>query len=108
MQLWSTDMIFYEVTLQLDPGLASSVEEHMRTKHIPAIFATGCFQRIQFDRASAARLRTSYQAGSQAQLDRYLQEHAPRFRAEFQAEFPAGVTMTRETWTQQEVWEQKD
>lgn len=98
-------MIFYEVTLQLDPASAASVEEHMRTKHIPAIFGTGCFQRIHFDRASSARFRTSYQAESQSQLDRYLRDHAPRFRAEFQAEFPKGVITTRETWVQQQVWE---
>ena len=98
-------MIFYEVTLQVDPRLAPRVEEHMRTKHIPAILATGCFQRIHFDRASAARFRTSYQAGSQSQLDCYLQEHAPHFRAEFQAEFPKGVTLTRETWSQLEAWQ---
>jgi uncharacterized protein DUF4286 len=98
-------MVFYEVTLQVDPALAARVEEHMTAEHIPAIFATGCFQRIHFDRASPARFRTSYQAVSQSQLDRYLQEHAPRFRAEFQAEFPRGVTLTRETWTQREFWE---
>jgi uncharacterized protein DUF4286 len=99
-------MVFYEVTLQVDPASAAKVEDHMRSQHIPAIFATGCFQRIHFDRASPARFRTSYQAVGQAQLDRYLQEHAPRFRAEFQAEFPAGVITTRETWTQREVWEE--
>jgi hypothetical protein len=98
-------MIFYEVTLQVDPTLAARVEEHMRTQHIPAIFATRCFERIHFDRASSARFRTSYQAVSQSEVDRYLRDHAPHFRAEFQAEFPKGVTLTRETWTQREVWE---
>jgi hypothetical protein len=97
-------MIFYEVTLQVQPSLAPAVEEYMRTKHIPAIFSTGCFQRIRFDSASAARFRTSYQAESQAQLDRYLRDHAPRLRAEFQADIPRGVTLTRETWTEREVW----
>jgi hypothetical protein len=98
-------MILYEVTLQVEPALAPSVEEHMRQAHIPAIFATGCFRRIRFDRASAGRFRTSYQADAQADLDRYLQEHAPRFRAEFQAQFPSGVTLTRETWLQRDSWE---
>lgn len=97
-------MILYEVTLQVDPTLAAEVEEHLRTTHIPAIFATGCFHRIRFDRASPARFRTCYQAESPAELDRYLREHAPRLRAEFQVEFPTGVTVTRETWTQRESW----
>jgi uncharacterized protein DUF4286 len=97
-------MILYEVTLQVVPSLAATVEEHMRVTHIPGIFATGCFQRVRFDRASPARFRTSYMADTQAELDRYLREFAPRFRAEFQAEFPTGVTVMRETWTEREVW----
>jgi hypothetical protein len=98
-------MVFYEVTLQVEPGLAPTVESHMRSQHIPAIFATGCFQRIRLDRASSARFRTCYQTASLADLDRYLRDHAPRLRAEFQAAFPTGVTLTRETWSQREVWE---
>ena len=97
-------MVSYEVTLQAVPTLVSSVEEFMTQSHIPAIFATGCFRRILFSRASPTRLRTSYQADTQANLDRYLRDHAPRFRAEFQAKFPEGVTVTRETWSQREVW----
>jgi hypothetical protein len=98
-------MILYEVTLQVEPALAPGVEDYMRRRHIPAIFATACFRRIRFDRASPARFRTSYQADSQADLDRYLLDHAPRLRAEFHTEFPTGVTLTRETWTQRESWE---
>jgi hypothetical protein len=97
-------MILYEVTLQVAPALAASVEQYMRQRHIPAIFATACFRQIRFDRASTARFRTSYEAQSEADLDRYLRDHAPRMRAEFQAEFPSGVTLTRETWTQRESW----
>ena len=97
-------MIFYEVTLQVEPALAQAVEENLTTTHIPAILATGCFRQIRFDRASPARLRTCYQAGSRADLDRYLKDHAPGLRAEFQREFPEGVTLTREIWTQQKVW----
>jgi len=98
-------MIFYEVTLQVEQALARRVEEHMRTMHIPEIFATGCFRRIRFDRASPVRFRASYQADTQADLDRYLSQHAPRLRAEFQVHFPAGVLLTRETWEPQQVWE---
>ena len=98
-------MISYEVTLQVEPALAPAVEDHMRRSHIPAIVATACFRRIRFDRASPARFRTSYQADSQEDLDRYLRDHAPRLRAELHTEFPTGVTLTRETWTQLESWE---
>jgi hypothetical protein len=98
-------MVIYEVTLQVEPALASSVERYMRDGHIPAIHATGCFQHIRFLQASAGRFRTSYEAATQADLDRYLDEHAPTFRAEFQAEFPRGVTVTRETWVERQRWD---
>ena len=97
-------MISYEVTLQIDASLALSVEEFMRQSHIPDIFATGCFRQIFFSRASPTRFRTAYQADTQADLDRYLGDHAPRFRAEVLAKFPEGVAVTREIWMQMEVW----
>lgn len=97
-------MIFYEVALQVDPSLALAVEDHMRRQHIPAILRTGCFHRIHFDRASPTRFRTCYEAESPAGLERYLRDHAPALRAEFQAEFSERVTVTRDTWVQQEVW----
>jgi hypothetical protein len=98
-------MILYEVILQVDPAIAGAVEEHMRQEHIPAIAATRCFQLIHFDRASPTRFRTRYEARTAAELDRYLEEHSPRLRAEFQTRFPGGVTMTRETWTVVQRWD---
>jgi hypothetical protein len=100
-----TPVIYYEVILQVQPAIAAKVADHMRREHIPAIFATGCFQRIRFCRASAGLFRTSYEAVSQANLDRYLRDHAPGFRADFQDRLPTGVTVTRETWVEQERWE---
>jgi len=99
--------IFYEVTLQSDLSLAHALEEHMRREHIPAILRTGCFRHIRFDVASAGTFRTCYQAEAQADLDRYLQDHAPGFRSEFQARFPTGVTLSREIWTVCEFWESR-
>ena len=97
-------MISYEVTLQAEAQLVASVEQYMTESHIPHIFGTGCFLEIRFSRASAGRFRTAYQANTQADLDRYVQDHAPRFRAEFLERFPDGVNITRETWVQREVW----
>jgi hypothetical protein len=97
-------MISYEVILQTQPQLAARVEQFMTETHIPQIFVTGCFREIRFSQASAGRFRTAYHAITQADLDRYVQDHAPRFRAEFQERFPKGVNITRETWVQREVW----
>jgi hypothetical protein len=97
-------MILYEVTLDVNPSASSAVEEHMRRQHIPAIFATGCFRLIRFQQASSHRFRTTYEAETAADLERYLRDHAPTMRAEFLAEFPAGVRLTRETWHEVESW----
>lgn len=97
-------MILYEVTLEVQPAVARQVEEHMRSVHIPAIFATGCFRRIRFDQASPARFKTCCQAETQADLDRYLREHAPQLRSELLAEFPDRFTATREVWSEVETW----
>ncbi len=97
-------MISYEVTLQAPPALASAVEKFMRESHIPAILSTGCFADIRFSRASAGRFRTAYRADSQPDLDRYLQEHAPRLRTEFGERFPENVSVTRETWVVLQHW----
>jgi Domain of unknown function (DUF4286) len=97
-------MVSYEVTLQAQPQVAAAVEQFMIESHIPQIFRTGCFREIRFSRASAGRFRTAYQASTQADVDRYVQDHAPRLRAEFLERFPEGVNLTRETWVQREVW----
>lgn len=97
-------MIVYEVSLDAEPALASAVEDYMRRRHIPAIFASGCFRRIRFQKAAGHRFRTAYEAETEADLNRYLQEYAPALRAEFVAEFPNGVTIARESWQDREVW----
>lgn len=98
-------MIRYEVTLETGADQAPAVAAYMRDVHIPEIFATGCFRIIRLDRASPTRLRTSYVAQRAEDLQHYLREHAPTLRAEFQARFPTGVTVSRETWTEVAVWE---
>ena len=98
-------MTLYEVTLEVDETLVSALEHYMRDQHIPAIFSTGCFRRICFSQASRFRFRTCYEAESRADLELYLHQHAPGFRAEFQAAFPHGIIATRETWTELKRWE---
>jgi hypothetical protein len=97
-------MLIYEVTLEAESAIAAAVEAHMREEHIPEILATGCFHRIRFDRASPTRFRTSYDAATEADLERYLRQHSSRLRAVFQTHFSTGVTISRETWTALESW----
>jgi hypothetical protein len=94
----------YEVSAAVDPDLVGTYERYMRETHIPAILATGCFRRVVFERSGVGRYRVRYQADSQADLDRYLRDHTARLRAEFAAQFPTGVELSREVWTDLQRW----
>jgi len=98
-------MIRYEVTLDLEPSRAAAVATFLRDVHIPEIYDTGCFRAIRLERASPTRLRASYLAARADDLERYLRDHAPALRAAFVTACPAGVSLTRETWTEVAVWE---
>ncbi len=97
--------VLYEVTVEVEPALVEAFVQYMTEKHIPEIYATGCFRRIRFDRAGPTTLRTSYQAATAADLERYLQRYTAAFRADFGAHFPTGVTVSRVTWNGIAAWE---
>ena len=98
-------MVLYEVTLVLaDEAAADELETFMRGRHIPHIFATGCFTDVRFCRMERGRYRTVYAAAKQQDLDRYVDHHAPGLRADFDAHAPAGLTVTREVWDVVERW----
>jgi hypothetical protein len=80
-------------------------ERFMREHHIPDLLATGCFEQAELLRAAPGRYRVRYRARSQEDLDRYLADHAPRFRAEFQDRLPSGVKLSRETWVDVQRWD---
>ncbi|HET8650054.1 MAG TPA: DUF4286 family protein [Gemmatimonadales bacterium] len=97
-------MLFYEVTVSLEAGLDQPFETYMREKHIPEIWATGCFSSIRLDQLDLQRYRTTYAAMEQADLDRYLNEHAEAFRGDFAEHFPSRVNVSREVWTSLAAW----
>lgn len=97
-------MIAYEVTVEVDEGLLERYIEFMRSRHIPRVLATGCFAHAEFDRASETRFRQRYLADSLADLERYLERHAPALRAEYAKEFPSGTSLTREIWEELRRW----
>jgi Domain of unknown function (DUF4286) len=96
-------MIRYEVTLDVEPTKAEAVRAFLHQKHFAEMMATGCFRHISFGLASPTRFRTTYQADTEADLQRYLQDHAAHLRGDFVSRFPSGVTVSRETWTEEEV-----
>lgn len=97
-------MIRYEVTVEVREELRTKFEEYFVRKHIPEILATGCFVDIRFDRGDGGAFRTVYHAATRADLERYLQEHTTRFRADFNAHFPDGVSASRENWAEIKGW----
>ena len=89
----------YEVTMELeDLSLAASLERYMTDQHVAEVLATGCFVDGRFEQSGPGIYRTRYSVESQENLDRYVAEHAPRLRADFQQHFPAGLRVSRAVW----------
>ncbi len=97
-------MIEYEISARVAPELVPRYEAYMREQHIPALLATGRFEAAHFSRAAAGQYRMRYVAPDRETLERYLAVHAPGLRAEFEARFPAGVTLTRTIWELIQAW----
>jgi hypothetical protein len=96
--------VSYEITATVAPELVAEYDRFMREHHIPALLATGHFRSAAFARSTAGRYRMRYEAWDQAELERYLASNAAALRAEFAARFPAGVELSRETWSVLETW----
>jgi hypothetical protein len=93
-------MLSYEVTIHVeDPSLTDALERYMVEKHIGEVFATGCFRDAHFEQSAPDVYRSRYTVATQEELDRYLNEHAARLRADFLQHFPGGMRITRSVWT---------
>ena len=94
-------MLSYEVTIHVeDPSLAPALRQYMTGTHVAEVLATGCFVDGRFEQSAPDVYRTRYTARSQADLDRYVAEHAPRLRDDFVRHFPAGLRITRAVWNE--------
>jgi Domain of unknown function (DUF4286) len=98
-------MILYEVTAVPEPELRDDYEHYMRETHIRDVLATGCFVGAHLAVTGSGRYRTTYLASAKEHLDRYLERHAHRLRADFAARFRSGVALSREVWSVVEEWE---
>src|SRR5258706_15598807 len=94
----------YEVTLEVEATMAAALQKYMVGKHLPDIFATGCFAEIRFVQEDPTRYRTQYWARSQAQLDDYFAHHGEAMRADFLMHFPHGVSVQRSVWNLRAEW----
>ncbi len=97
-------MIAYEVALEVDLDLEDQIVEYFEHTHLPEMHATGCFVRISFEHLEPGRWRSRYECDSQAELDRYLADHADAMRADFARHFPVGATPSRQVWEITRTW----
>jgi len=103
--LLSDFMFIYEITAVVRADLVAKYEVYMREQHIPDLLETGYFRAASFTRSGKDRYRIRYEARDQTALDQYLQNEAPRLRADFLEHFPEGVDLSRDVWEVLEVWE---
>ena len=78
-------MIIYNVTIQVDEGIAVEWLSWLRQEHIPDVMASGCFVKYQLVKIlntdpGSVSYAVQYYADNQQQLDLYLEEHAPGLR----------------------------
>ncbi|HKV74668.1 MAG TPA: DUF4286 family protein [Gemmatimonadales bacterium] len=97
-------MIAYVVTVEVEPDLVQAYVAYMQNRHIPDILATGCFSAVEMYLAGPGLFRQRYLAASQADLNRYLADHAPALRFDFQQNFAEGTRVTREVWRELGRW----
>jgi hypothetical protein len=98
-------MIFYEVSVVVPTKLINAFENYMRNKHIPEIWATECFVQIHFAKMGADNYRTCYQAKTQADYERYLNDFATVMREDFLQHFPDGCQVQRQVWNKLQSWD---
>jgi 3-hydroxyisobutyrate dehydrogenase len=98
------ERVVYEVTARVDDALAYDYERFMIETHMPDVVRTGCFLHARLDQGGEGQYRAAYQATSQAEVDRYLADFAPRLREHMTARFPTGVTLSRRVWTERTQW----
>ena len=98
-------MIHYEVTAVPEPSVRDAYESYMREVHIRDVLMTGCFVAARIEAAEAGRYRTTYVAARREDLDRYLEHHTQRLRAEFSSHFPSGIALSREVWEVLQEWQ---
>jgi hypothetical protein len=93
-------MITYEVSATIDdPAIAQRYERYMKDKHLRDVLASGCFVDATLARAGEGHYRALYRAPTQEDVDRYLKEHTALLREDFAKQFPKGVRLEREIWT---------
>ena len=81
-------MYIYNVTTYVHWSIHEAWVQWMKEQHMPAIIATGCFDRYQLvrvletDETEGPTYAVQYFSHSKADYLRYIESHAQRFTAE--------------------------
>jgi hypothetical protein len=93
--------VLYRVTIDVDADVADEWIAWMKEVHVPDVlrepgFSRAVIAREKKDDATAVRFVIDYTVESNALLDRYFAESAPRVRAEHEARFGGRARATRQ------------
>ena len=79
-------MIIYNVTIKVEPGIATEWLNWLQQEHIPDVIETGCFTRatvlklLEVDETDGPTFAIQYFAESKALYNQYIEKFAPLMR----------------------------
>ena len=79
-------MLIYNVTIKVDAAIADTWFRWLQQEHIPAIMNTGCYSEYKIvrlrdiDDSEGPTYAVQYFAPTREDYDRYIEQHATRFR----------------------------
>ena len=79
-------MIIYNVTIKVEPGIATEWLNWLQQEHIPEVIDTGCFTRatvlkiLEVDETDGPTFAVQYFAESKALYNQYIEKFAPLMR----------------------------
>ena len=93
--------LIYNVTTKVDHSIATDWVEWMKATHIPAMIATGCFEKglmlqlTEVDESEGPTYAVQYSAASRALYNRYIQVYAESLRKQAEAKWGALIISFR-------------
>ena len=79
-------MLLYNVTIKVENNIAEAWLQWMKDEHIPDVINTGCFTKatlcklLEVDDEDGPTYTVQYLAATDADYQRYINEHAPVMR----------------------------
>jgi hypothetical protein len=91
-------MINYSILADVPGDLKDAYESYMIDRHIPDLMETGLFTGASISRGENGHYRIDYFLSSRSDYDRYIAEHAPGLREDFEKSFSGRVNTSLTVW----------